>query len=1191
MVAAPPAKAPASPYQPDLTNALADVHTRANRSDAVEPLFRLADLEDVTPRPVWERAMSMAAATVTHPLVRAQAELLLAEIQDERGDGAAAQKRREQLGTVTNYFVVGPFDNEGGKGMAEVYPPESETTWSAGRRYPGKAREVAWRPGARAMSRGVLVPGALLRPQNDGVVYAASGFVLAAGGDVAVRIGASGEVKAWVDDKLAVAAAGDHPFGYDQQVGAVRLRAGPHRLLIKLGSRKAEARLCVRLTRLDGRALAWQPADPPAARGVGAARASARPAELEIKLAGRALGEYLSHVRPREAESDAAARAVEPTCAQAGAECLVRLAELEPAPDDKRRALERAIERAAAAHDARLEARAAAALGDVYAAGHRDRSAEALWRRALVLDGSCFPAALRLGELEVDRGLGAAGESMVAAWAERLPEVRRVALSYAHLLDRRGKPLLAERALAQLGALLPGDVELSRERYSLVRGRSDGLGALALIETLVKAEPESISLAFERAELLEGVARARDAERALEEVCVQVPDEPRAWELLGRLRDRQGQRKTAADALTRAVELEPQNATLRELLTRLGPREAQEDLQRAFGRDAVALAAQPLDPARFAGDASVVLLDLKVTRVHANGLGQVFVERVVRILDERGAREEAEQAVRYTPDSQMVDIRAARVIGPGGEVREAGARDDETMSEPWYGIYYDVRAQLVRFDRLAPGDVIDFEYTISDTARENQLADYFGDLHYFQEETPRLESVYAVLAPKTRPLYFNQPALPGLVHSERDRGGEHYYEWRARAVPKIEIEPGMPGLSEASAYVHVSTFKSWNDVAVFYGRLVAPQLLVDGPMRAALARAITGAPSELEKVKAIYDLVVRSTRYVGLEFGIHGFQPYRTTQVFSRKFGDCKDKAALLVTLLREAGIPARMVLVRTRRGGDLAAYPASLAVFDHAIAYVPKYDLWLDGTAEFAGSTELPYADQGVLVLPLGDESGKATLVRTPIAQAERNRVTRKESIALAAQGGGTIGEDLRVEGQAAAEWREHFQAAAERRERYEKSWIGRQPGAQVTEVEMKTELEQPVAIRARVQAPRLGWQSGAGLRLRPTTREGELARSYARLSARKHDLVLAYPWQQDEQFVFRLPASWHIKRVPEPRHLQTPFGSFTFEVAPHGEEIDVVARLTVTRHRVTPSDYPAFRRFLLDVDAALDDEIEVSP
>src|SRR5262249_52738031 len=341
----------------------------------------------------------------------------------------------------------------------------------------------------------------------------------------------------------------------------------------------------------------------------------------------------------------------------------------------------------------------------------------------------------------------------------------------------------------------------------------------------------------------------------------------------------------------------------------------------------------------------------------------------------------------------------------------------------------DVRGQVVRFDRLEPGDVVDFEYIVQDIGRRNLFADYFGDLHFFQEDTPRLESAYFLVAPAGRSFYWNTPKLAGIEHAEESQGGDKIYSWRARDVPRVEPEPGMPGLSEVAAYLHVSTYKTWNEGAAWDWGLVRDQIAIDQPVRDAIKQATAGKSSELDKVRAVHDLVVRSTRYVGLEFGIHGYQPYRTTQVFTRKFGDCKDKASLLLAMLREIGVDATLVIVRTRRGGDLDDYPASLAIFDHAITYVPKYDLWLDGTAEYSGTGELAAPDQGVMVLLV--ERGGGRLARTPVFGADKNRVARSEKVRLDAGGGAKVAEQLALSGQAAPEWREHYQAAGERRER----------------------------------------------------------------------------------------------------------------------------------------------------------------
>ena len=199
----------------------------------------------------------------------------------------------------------------------------------------------------------------------------------------------------------------------------------------------------------------------------------------------------------------------------------------------------------------------------------------------------------------------------------------------------------------------------------------------------------------------------------------------------------------------------------------------------------------------------------------------------------------------------------------------------------------------------------------------------------------------------------------------------------------------MPGWSEVARFVHVSTYATWDDVARFYWGLVREQLRPTrggaahrrpasrrrrsrpraaartpgaaqrAPRRSRLARRTpAGGWDPATKrllVAAVYGFVVSQTRYVGLEFGIHGYKPYRVDDVLRRRFGDCKDKASLMHALLEALGIDSRLVLLRMRRLGRIPGAPASLAVFNHAILWVPELDLFLDGTASWTGSRELP--------------------------------------------------------------------------------------------------------------------------------------------------------------------------------------------------------------------------------------------
>jgi hypothetical protein len=354
---------------------------------------------------------------------------------------------------------------------------------------------------------------------------------------------------------------------------------------------------------------------------------------------------------------------------------------------------------------------------------------------------------------------------------------------------------------------------------------------------------------------------------------------------------------------------------------------------------------------------------------------------------------------------------------------------------------------------------------------------------------------------------------------------------------------------------------------------------------------VAGLTDERARIRALYDLVVKRTRYVGLEFGIHGYQPYRVAQVFARKFGDCKDKASLLVAMLREIGVDSSLVLARTRHGGDLEPEPASLAPFDHAIVYVPKYKLYLDGTAEFSGSSELPAQDQDIPVLVVS--AGR--LERTPVPPAEANHVDTVWRVALEADGGAVLDERMTISGEAAHEWRAHYQAPGERKERYEKAWNGKHPGASLLTVTMPgiDELERPIEVRAQVKVPRWGrplpGASDGALVLAALGREPDLRRNYARLSARRYDLVLGYPWTQDERVEVRLPPGFVVRRLPEPRDVTAPFGRFTLRATQRDGLVVVEGHLKVDRHRIAQADYAAFRRFCAEVDGAVAEELVI--
>ena len=106
------------------------------------------------------------------------------------------------------------------------------------------------------------------------------------------------------------------------------------------------------------------------------------------------------------------------------------------------------------------------------------------------------------------------------------------------------------------------------------------------------------------------------------------------------------------------------------------------------------------------------------------------------------------------------------------------------------------------------------------------------------------------------------------------------------------------------------------------------------------------------------DYLDREVRYTGIEFGEAAIVPHDPAETLAKKYGDCKDKATLLVAMLRAAGIPANVALLSVESRIDVPADLPGMGMFDHAIVYVPgKNPLWIDATDRYAQLGQIPWA------------------------------------------------------------------------------------------------------------------------------------------------------------------------------------------------------------------------------------------
>jgi hypothetical protein len=286
--------------------------------------------------------------------------------------------------------------------------------------------------------------------------------------------------------------------------------------------------------------------------------------------------------------------------------------------------------------------------------------------------------------------------------------------------------------------------------------------------------------------------------------------------------------------------------------------------------------------------------------------------------------------------------------------------------------------------------------------------------------------------------------------------------------------------------------------------------------------------------------------------------------------------------MLREAGVDARLVLVRTRRNGAIEGQPASLAVFDHAITYVPELKMYLDGTAEHSGTTELPTEDQGVSVLLVGPDG--AELTKTPVLTAEQNQRTRTLAVQLEADGSARVSGAEEVRGAEAAGYRDYYQSEGTRAERFERNLGGIYPGVELLEqkFEQLQELEQPVRYTYKIRVPRFGLWDGSELRFSPSAL-GDLVRSMARSPTRIQPLDLASSSAYIEERAVTLPRGMKLVAMPEGGEVSSAWGKLSLHYAHERDVVKVRTEFWLTRARVAPKEYPDFRRWVEAADQLL--------
>ena len=335
------------------------------------------------------------------------------------------------------------------------------------------------------------------------------------------------------------------------------------------------------------------------------------------------------------------------------------------------------------------------------------------------------------------------------------------------------------------------------------------------------------------------------------------------------------------------------------------------------------------------------------------------------------------------------EIRA-RVIEPNGTVVTLDSKilTEAAVHDQRPELYEDARSYSGPLPGIEIGSIVETERVWRDYSQP--VASGGAWRYYFGDEGTVLHASLELRAPSSTPLKYQLRKAPSVKVTRQEKDSVSTIRFEAGPIDAFERqEADLPADFETWPSVDYGTAQSWNAVASgYYGE-------IEGAIRSGDVTSLLDGTAKLhgqELMRRIVTNLHDKVRYTGLEFGSSQLIPHSAADTLKTGYGDCKDKAVVLVSALQAAGIPAQIALLYVRGEDEIVPEVPGIGLFNHAIVYVPgKNPTWIDATAEFYEPGNLPWMDQGRLALLIAPDTNK--LIRIPINAPEENveRVTRE--------------------------------------------------------------------------------------------------------------------------------------------------------------------------------------------------------
>ncbi|KGE06918.1 transglutaminase [Burkholderia gladioli] len=550
---------------------------------------------------------------------------------------------------------------------------------------------------------------------------------------------------------------------------------------------------------------------------------------------------------------------------------------------------------------------------------------------------------------------------------------------------------------------------------------------------------------------------------------------------------------------------------------------------------------------------STILSNDIVYDVHADGSYTKDVTELDRIDTEQGVREGGESSLGYSTSLQALEIVEAYTLTRDGrriDVTPDQIREQQSPASARAPMFVDQRLKVVVFPAVEVGAKLMLRYRL--TQKTPLFPGQFSALEQFSDGVPRESMQLTVRAPAAMPLQADAVDLPGGRQPAGEAGGEagvQVWRWSLSKQPARTPELYSTASLDRSPRVAITSFADYAAIGAAYQQRAMPKAAVT-PKVQALADSLTEGVSDRRRQAEM--------------------------------------------ALLAAKGIASQPVLVNSGNTYWVPKVALPLGVFDHAITYLPEFDLYVDSTAMLARFGVLPSSELGKRGLVAGTDKQAGSLRTLPLGDPAHDtvRVTRR----VAMQADGTLQGSGQIDNEGIFDLNARSVFASlppgmEAQVAERVLALTGQDGTGTYHYADVRDLGKPFVYGSAFRLPEYALLPGPGAIPVPVGLGSinGIASTFdaAGLETRQTSIAIAARHVVETTIVTLAPGV-RVPRLPKPVAIDSPLGSYRASYRHDGSDGAVV---TVTRDLllkpsgplITPADYPAFRKFALAVKREL--------